>query len=178
MPPYTQIMVPPGISERDWALWRAVGLMGRRLSAALEQSLQASAGISTAEFEVLLALRGAQGGNVRARDLADMLAWEKSRVSHLVTRMVARSFVERVQCDTDLRGTMIGLAPAGEAALESALPGYVATVRDEFASRLDGSDAETVTRVALDVARGLGVGSCEGALHEIEATVGASVQPA
>jgi DNA-binding MarR family transcriptional regulator len=169
-------VAPDGISEREWALWRGVALMGRRLSAALERAVQDAAGISSAEFEVLNALSHSPDQQARARDLADMLSWEKSRVSHLVTRMTARALVTRGACETDMRGTWVVLAPAGSQALANALPAYVRTVRDGFTARIAADDATRLASVAVDVARDLGNGACSAELDAIAAA--SSARPA
>jgi len=171
-------MAPDNITDREWALWRAFALMGRRLSSELDRGLLADAGISSAEFEILHALSLADGGEVRARDLADMLSWEKSRLSHLVTRMVARRFLDRSQCETDLRGTWVTLAPAGRAALDAALPGFVATLRTYFTSVVSDEDARTLTRTAIDVVEGIHAEACQTELGAIAEASGLSAADA
>lgn len=167
-------MEPDTITDREWALWRAFALMGRRLASELDRRLVADAGISSAEFEILHALSLADGGEARARDLADMLSWEKSRLSHLVTRMVSRGFLERSQCATDLRGTWVTLAPAGREALDAALPGFMSTLRSSFTSMVSDDDARTLTRTAIDVVEGLHSESCQSELGAIARASGLS----
>jgi DNA-binding MarR family transcriptional regulator len=171
-------MAPENITDRDWALWRAFALMGRRLASELDRGLMADAGISSAEFEILHALSLSDGGEARARELADMLSWEKSRLSHLVTRMVTRGFLERSQCETDLRGTWVTLAPAGREALDAALPGFVATLQSSFTSMVSDEDARTLTRTAIDVVEGMHADSCQTEIGAIAQASGLSAADA
>jgi DNA-binding MarR family transcriptional regulator len=148
------------LSEREKALWRALGLMSRQLQTAVEQRLQQDAGISRADFEILQALADADGNQARARELADMLGWEKSRISHQVTRMVSRGLVRRTECATDLRGSWIAIAEPGHAALRDARPGYERVVRESFTSLLSESEAEALAGQALRVIAATDPGTC------------------
>jgi DNA-binding MarR family transcriptional regulator len=68
-------------------------------------------------------------GRVRVTDLARLLLWERSRVSHHVTRMERRGLVTREECAEDGRGAFVAVTPAGRAAIEHAAPGHVRAVR-------------------------------------------------
>src|SRR3954470_2424314 len=105
------------IGEADWSVWRSFVMMRRQLDRALEHRLQEDAGLSGADFEILLPLFRTPDNQLRARDLVELLGWEKSRVSHQVTRMTARGLVERRECPTDLRGSWVTLLPEGRRAV-------------------------------------------------------------
>jgi DNA-binding MarR family transcriptional regulator len=121
------------VAEDDWQLWRTFVTMRHELDRAIEHRLQADAGISGADFEILLSLFKAQDGRLRARELGELLGWEKSRISHQVTRMVARGLVERQECGTDLRGTWVVLRPEGRRAVLKASRGNAAELRRQTA---------------------------------------------
>jgi len=53
-------------------------------------SCRADAGLSLGDFDVLVALSEAPGQRLRAFELAAVLEWEKSRLSHHVRRMEQR----------------------------------------------------------------------------------------
>ncbi len=124
------------LDEREWALWRSFALMSRQLWNRVEQRLQADAGISAADFEILHALSTAENKRVRVGSLGDMLMWEKSRISHQVSRMEKRGLVERVVCEEDLRGTWVGLTAEGTQVLEPALLVFATAVREAYTSRI------------------------------------------
>lgn len=157
----------PGPERRE-ALFRALSLANRRLSAALERGLQERAGISAADFEILRALASSPEGHARAGALGEMLSWEKSRVSHHVTRMEARSLVRRVSCETDMRGTWVEIAPQGREALDRAVPAYEDEVRGAFPADLSPADADAAARFALAVLRHASPASCDAEVESLE----------
>jgi DNA-binding MarR family transcriptional regulator len=112
--------------ERVWRRWLT---LNARLSATLQRELQNDAGLSMPDFEVLVHLTDSPAGRVRVTDLARLLQWERSRVSHHVTRMELRRLVQRVECAEDGRGAFVVITPRGRAAIEQAAPGHVNTVR-------------------------------------------------
>jgi DNA-binding MarR family transcriptional regulator len=137
-----------GLNEAEWTMWRGFVAMRRSLDRALEQRLQQDAGISAADFEVLVSLDRAEDHRLRAGALADRLGWEKSRISHQVSRMAARGLVDRADCPTDARGTWVVLSPAGAEALASAVCGYVEVLRSTFLAPLDDGDRRTLRAIA------------------------------
>jgi DNA-binding MarR family transcriptional regulator len=112
--------------ERLWRRWLT---LNARLSATLHKELQDNAGLSMPDFEVLVHLTDTPDGRIRVTDLARLLQWERSRVSHHVSRMERRRLVQRVECAEDGRGAFIVITPQGRAAIEQAAPGHVDTVR-------------------------------------------------
>ncbi len=120
------------VSEQEWAVWRKFYAMRRQLDRALEDQLQRDAGISAPDYEILLALFESPDRRLRSRDLAERIAWEKSRISHQVTRMESRGLVERTECEDDLRGTWIGLTTDGRRAVLGAMREHTAAIRRLF----------------------------------------------
>jgi DNA-binding MarR family transcriptional regulator len=112
--------------ERVWRRWLT---LNARLSATLHKELHDDAGLSMPDYEVLVHLTDSPQGRIRVTDLARHLQWERSRVSHHVTRMERRRLVQRVECAEDGRGAFIVITPQGRAAIEKAAPGHVNTVR-------------------------------------------------
>ena len=112
--------------ERVWRRWVT---LNARLSATLQRELQDDAGLSMQDYEVLVHLTDSAEGQVRVTDLARLLLWERSRVSHHVTRMESRCLVRREECAEDGRGAFVVITPQGRAAIEQAAPGHVNTVR-------------------------------------------------
>jgi DNA-binding MarR family transcriptional regulator len=137
-----------GLNEAEWAVWRGFVAMRRSLDRALEQRLQHDAGLSAADFEVLVSLDRAEGHQLRAGALAESLNWEKSRISHQVSRMAARGLVERAECPTDARGTWVVLGAAGAEALAAATCGYVDVLRETFLAPLTEADKHVLRAVA------------------------------
>jgi DNA-binding MarR family transcriptional regulator len=76
-----------------------------------------------------------------------MVDWEKSRLSHHLTRMEQRGLVERRECPTDARGAFINLTPAGRRAIEGAAPQHVEAVREHFVDLLTEDEIDVLTRI-------------------------------
>lgn len=123
---------PRWLTDDEQRTWRAFQqahmLLGRRLSDALARH----AGLSDADYGVLVCLSESPEGRVRARDMGVALGWEKSRLSHHLTRMERRGLVERRDCETDARGADVVVTADGRAAIEAAAPQHVDDVRTWF----------------------------------------------
>lgn len=117
------------LSEPEQKAWRAYIRMQAELEAKLNRRLHDRFGLSMADYEVLVHLSEAPGGVLRLFELGRIVDWEKSRLSHHLTRMARRGLVERRECPSDGRGAFVALTPVGRAAIERAAPGHVDDVR-------------------------------------------------
>jgi DNA-binding MarR family transcriptional regulator len=117
------------LTAEEQRVWRRWMTLNAQLSATLQRELQDDAGLSTQDYEVLVHLTDSPEGRMRVTDLARLMQWERSRVSHHVTRMERRRLVQRVECAEDGRGAFVVITPQGRAAIEQAAPGHVNTVR-------------------------------------------------
>jgi DNA-binding MarR family transcriptional regulator len=120
------------LSDDEQRAWRAHRLAAARLDRRLAEGLARHSGLSHPDYAVLVCLSEAPGGRLRAHEVAAALVWEKSRLSHHLTRMVKRGLVERTECASDARGTFVTLTDAGRTAIEGAAPSHVADVRRWF----------------------------------------------
>ncbi len=148
------------IPDADWAVWRSFVAMRRRLDRALEQQLQEDAGISVPDFEILLSLFKAPENQLRGKELVELLGWEKSRVSHQVTRMVARGLVERRECPTDLRGSWVTLLPEGRRAVLKASRGNAVELRRVFFDVLTPEEKATLGGISERIIERISPSSC------------------
>ncbi|UGU32484.1 MarR family transcriptional regulator [Mycolicibacterium smegmatis] len=124
-------MKPKWLNAREDRAWRAFVHSHQQIELHLIRSLQKS-GLSGADYEVLAVLSGHAGDRMSARDLAEALNWEKSRLSHQLRRMEADGLISREQNPEDARSTMVRLLAAGRTAIEKAAPGHVEDVRRNF----------------------------------------------
>ncbi|MFE5119962.1 MarR family winged helix-turn-helix transcriptional regulator [Streptomyces sp. NPDC056669] len=85
---------------------------------------------------MLVTLLRAPGRELRVGELSESLDWEKSRVSHQLTRMENRGFVERTRCGAGGRRTGIGLTAKGRHAAQSAILVHAGNIRRYFLGSL------------------------------------------
>ena len=111
-----------------------------------------------------LAVSGALHGVLgRSRlELSAALRWEKSRLSHHLTRMERRGLVAREECETDARGAHIALTPAGRTAIVAAAPAHVAEIRRLFVDSLPPRQLDELARISEAVLAGLADGEPDG----------------
>ena len=120
------------LTDDQHRAWRAFLRMQSRLAARLNRQLQSDSGLSLADYDVLVQLTENPEGRLRPYELQRFLQWEQSRLSHHLSRMQRRGLVARDECVADGRGAYIVVTDAGRAAIESAAPGHVGTVRQLF----------------------------------------------
>ncbi|MBL0887235.1 winged helix-turn-helix transcriptional regulator [Myceligenerans sp. I2] len=120
--------------------------MRRDLEAALARSL-ARDGLSVSDFEVLARLVQAPDGEMRARDLAAAIGWDKARLSKHVARMAGRGLVTRREAGDDGRGQIVGLTSHAEQVVAAAGPNHVAAVRRYFFDLIEPDELEVLERV-------------------------------
>jgi DNA-binding MarR family transcriptional regulator len=142
------------------SLWRAYMRGSALLREALNKDIEAQAGMSLNEYEVLERLAEAPGGAVRMAALADCLVHSRSRLTHTVHRMESRGLVERRACEADGRGVYCAITPLGEQTFDAAEPGHAASVRAYVFDRLTPDELAVMGRVMGRIAEDL---SGEGA---------------
>jgi len=109
--------------------WRAFLTGSAIVTAALSAQLEAEAGMSLSEYEVLVRLSEAENHTLRMSQLADGLVHSRSRLTHTVRRMEQRGLVERLACEGDGRGVNCHMTTRGYETLVETAPGHVAAVR-------------------------------------------------
>lgn len=117
------------LTGQEEHLWRGWLTLNAEWASTLQRELQQDVGLSMPDYEVLVHLTDNPEGRVRVTELAGLLQWERSRVSHHVKRMEGRGLVERVECSVDGRGAFVAITAQGRAAIEEAAPGHVMAVR-------------------------------------------------
>ena len=132
------------LDEREERAWRALQHMQMRLDAELARQLSADSGLSYPDYLVLVALTDRPEGRMRLYELAAILGWEKSRLSHHIARMIDRGLVAKERCDADRRGAFVVVTAKGRTEIGTAAPGHVAAVRRLFVDRLTPSQLDAI----------------------------------
>jgi DNA-binding MarR family transcriptional regulator len=135
--------------------WRALLAMNTHLHAHLARALQDVCDLSYADFAVLVQLTEAPDGRARISALADLLQWERSRLSHHLKRMEARGHIQRSVCPEDGRGQYVAVTPSGRAAIEQAAPSHVELVRSLVFEGMSESEIDALIAVSERVLRRL-----------------------
>ncbi len=138
-------------TQHEKELWRSFYIMRRQLELTLERRLQADAGISTADYEILIALFNDPAKRLRAGQIGDIIGWEKSRVSHQITRMEQRDLVKRQECGDDARGVWVVLTEYGDRAVLNAANDRQEAVRQYFFDVLDDDEKDALLRISHKV---------------------------
>ena len=139
--PDDDVSAPPAVPPRwldaeEQRAWRAWLYSTTLLQDRLERDLTHSTGISSAYYEILVQLSEAPDRRMRMSQLADRCLASRSRLSHAVSRLEERGWVQRRVCAEDGRGQLAVLTDAGFAALEAAAPVHVEGVRTHLFDQL------------------------------------------
>src|SRR4051794_32989779 len=138
---------PRWLDEHQQRVWQGDLHVNQALFAVLEQQLARESGLSGADYRVLHPLSQAPGGLLRARDLGSDIGWDRSRLSHHLSRMETRGLVTREECAEDARGLMVRLTKAGRRAIDKAAPGHAEAVRRYFFDQLSNREIDAMAAV-------------------------------
>ena len=155
------------LDAREQSAWRAYLDMNARLNARLNRELQEHCGLSIADFSVLVQLSEHVDARMRVLELAKALRWEKSRLSHQLTRMQQRGLIERSYCSEDRRGAFVVLTDAGRSAVEAAAPRHVEGVRRYLFDEVSPEQVDALGAVARAVIARLDA-ECGGRVDECD----------
>jgi DNA-binding MarR family transcriptional regulator len=141
-------------------LLRAHAATTRTLSA----QLVADHGLTINDYECLLRLARAEGGQLRRVDLSQELMLTASGVTRLLDGLERAGYVEKGTCSSDARVTYAVLTETGREKLDSASCSHVAAITELFESQLS---PEELGQLAALLERLPGVGrddeSCSAA---------------
>jgi DNA-binding MarR family transcriptional regulator len=114
-----------GLSGDDRELWEAWKRATESIRARINADVATETGLSEPDVSVLTHVHDAEGG-LRQSELAALMGWQRSRLSHHLTRMQERGLVTRspVPGGMEVRTTTMG-----RAALLRARPVHAAAVR-------------------------------------------------
>ncbi|CAB4808611.1 MAG: MarR family transcriptional regulator [Actinobacteria bacterium] len=141
-------MEPNWLNEREARAWRGYQGMRISLGSHLARHMSSECLLTEAEFEILVNVSEAPERTIRSRDLCSALAWERSRLSHQLSRMESRGLISREPCLGDARGFNVLLTDAGLAAIEAAAPKHLVEVRRSFVDVLTDEQLDSFGDIA------------------------------
>jgi DNA-binding MarR family transcriptional regulator len=139
---------PRWLDEAEDRAWRGYLRMRTLLHARILRDLAREAGLSGPDYDVLSHVSESPGRRARLGELAERMAWSRSRLSHHLTRMERRGLVTREDCPSDGRGAFVVLTDAGFRVIQAAAPGHVASVRRNFIDLLSRDQLDALTRIS------------------------------
>jgi DNA-binding MarR family transcriptional regulator len=140
----TDMTIKP-LSPHELRIWHAFRLMHEDVLGRVGRDIAQATGLSGSEFGVLSRLAALGKGEMRQQALASVMAWDKSRLSHQLTRMQKRALIER---RPDGKTVLVVLTKPGREKLDAARPIHAASVRQNLLSRLTQEQIDTIVRVS------------------------------
>jgi DNA-binding MarR family transcriptional regulator len=134
------------LSPHELRVWHAFKLMGEDVMTRVGRDIAQATGLSGSDFGILSRLAALGQGEMRQQSLAECMGWDKSRLSHQLTRMQERELIERREGDK--RVVMVVLTGYGREKLTAARPIHAESVRRNLLSRLTAEQIETIVRVS------------------------------
>ncbi|MEK3917958.1 MarR family winged helix-turn-helix transcriptional regulator [Paenibacillus sp. FSL H7-0331] len=132
------------VEMQIWNMWKG---SFKRIFGSVVKEMSEYTGLSEGDFGVLDRLVQFGNGKLRQQELAESMDWDKSRLSHHLTRMEKRGLVLRKPLDTD-RGVQVIITSAGKSALDGAHPIVSKAIRKHFLDLLTDQDIESITKLA------------------------------
>lgn len=133
------------LSEDERALWFAWKRAHEVLRARVSDEVRAATGLSDPDVAILI--HAADGdGPVRQNHLATLLGWDRTRLSHQLSRMETRELVRRTKVAA---GVEVHLTAAGRAVVDIVRPIHAAAVRRHLIEPFTPSQVEHL-REALE----------------------------
>ena len=137
-------------------MWRTYVTMAKLLGSHLQQHLQRECDLSAADYEILTRLTESADRRMPVAEIAAATRWEKSRLSHQLTRMSQRGLVLRVDSASS-RYPDVVLTGKGHAAISKATPEHAEMVRALFVDVLGPERLPGFADACADVLRALDV---------------------
>jgi len=139
-------MTTKSLSPRELRVWHAFQLMHEDVLGRVDRDIAQATGLSGPEFGVLSRLAALGKGEMRQQELARVMSWDKSRLSHQLTRMQERALIKRHSVDGN--AVLVMLTELGRKKLDAARPIHAESVRRNLLSRLTPEQIDTIVRVS------------------------------
>jgi DNA-binding MarR family transcriptional regulator len=127
--------------------WSELHQVSARLHDGLSRRLEAAAGMSAAEHDVLWYLANVPPRRARMSELADRLQMTRSGVTRLIDRLEKQGWISRESPHEDRRTTYATLTTEGTQALRRSVPAVGSVRPAMFDDRLTDDDVADLRRV-------------------------------
>jgi DNA-binding MarR family transcriptional regulator len=151
----------PGVRPEPWLdddqqqAWRQVVGLFMTLPSAIDSDLQRNARLSLYEYLVLAALSETPHGMLQMSDLAHQANSSLSRLSHLISRLEKRGWVNKRPCENDRRANTVVLTAAGEKKIRDAAPDHAHLVQKLVIEPLRPAQLQQLGQAAATVVQAI-----------------------
>jgi DNA-binding MarR family transcriptional regulator len=146
---------PRWLNADERRAWLAILSINTLLPAALDSQLHSAGKVSLFDYNVMAMLSEAEGHFLPMSELAARTSSSLSRLSHVVSKLEKRGWLERRPHPRDARVTTAHLSDDGMATLVSLAPGHVEAVRRKFLDALTDRDVNDLARIGEKIVAGL-----------------------
>ena len=133
------------LSSSDRDLWRNFRHAAHEVNAAIDSDLMAATRLSGADHGILSRLAETEAKGMRQQELCDSMQWDRTRLSHHLTRMERRGLIQRSKLKGE--GTWVNITAAGDHARAAADPIHAEAVMRCFVSKLTEAQREAMATV-------------------------------
>jgi len=127
--------------------WKKLVAVVEILPGVLDSQLQHDADLTHFEYFTMAMLSEAPERTLRMTSLASATNSTLPRLSHVVSRLEKRGYVDRAPCAEDRRATNATLTAAGWQKVVATAPGHVDTVRENVIEPLSAADVADLDRI-------------------------------
>ncbi|WP_143590104.1 MarR family winged helix-turn-helix transcriptional regulator [Thermoactinospora rubra] len=143
------------LDDDEMAAWRTFLTVSHLLDRHIEEHLKAAAGLTHAQYEILVRLSETPGRSMRMTELARGVIASKSALTYQITQLERSGLVERTACPSDERGVVAVLTDEGMRCLERIAPGHLEVVRRFLIDNLTREELETMTHALRKAERAM-----------------------
>ncbi|MET4622745.1 DNA-binding MarR family transcriptional regulator [Arthrobacter sp. 2762] len=138
---------PRWLNADERRAWLALLSINTLLPSALDTQLQSAGKLSLFDYNVLAMLSETEGRYLPMSELAARTSASLSRLSHVVTKLQKRGWVERQAHPGDARVTVAHLTEAGMSTIVALAPGHVESVRALMLDSFSPDDVADLARI-------------------------------
>jgi DNA-binding MarR family transcriptional regulator len=122
-------MAKKWLDDDEQAAWRSYLMTSQLLFEALDRQMQRDAGMPHTYYILLAMLSEQPDRALTMSQLARIVGYSPSRLSHAVARLEEQGWVRRTRHPEDRRTTILELTDEGMEVVKATAPGHVAEVR-------------------------------------------------
>jgi DNA-binding MarR family transcriptional regulator len=138
---------PDPFTAEEFGAWRGLLRLRETLTREIDHRLQHGAGLSLADYGILITLVGTPGLRLRMSDLGTRRMLTPSGITRVVIRLEERGLVQREPDTADGRASLAALTRLGLETLRRAQVIHHATVRELFVGKLSQRELDRLARI-------------------------------